>query len=239
MAYFDDKQKKLILSWVHMAGCSDDAYMQFMMNWIAFNGICYNLYNTKALIERVNIDKNSSRLNMLRTQLADSALDVELNGNLGLKDGKIMLELMAPINLRLSIQSGYAENRIFQEFVKEYAKHFEAMDNFRALFEVLKSSLKKTWHGRDYYYVINMAKLDLYDTRIDYTKMKEKTIVIECAVFDLNVIQRVLYQVRCNIFHGEKIPGDINDDRIVKSALPLLQIIVDELMRLNHIETRD
>ncbi len=39
-----------------------------------------------------------------------------------------------------------------------------------------------------------------------------------------------MYQIRCNIFHGEKTPGDLNDDRIVKSSLPLLRYLVNKLV---------
>jgi hypothetical protein len=41
MEYFDDKQKKLINSWHTLAVKSEDAYMAFMAEWIAFNAICY------------------------------------------------------------------------------------------------------------------------------------------------------------------------------------------------------
>lgn len=49
----------------------------------------------------------------------------------------------------------------------------------------------------------------------------------------------MLYQIRCNIFHGEKTPGDFNDDRIVKNALPLLRHIVDYLLEKHEIKKND
>jgi hypothetical protein len=46
---------------------------------------------------------------------------------------------------------------------------------------------------------------------------------------DLTQLKNVLYQVRCNVFHGEKVPGDVNDDRIVRAAYPVLLRIMQQL----------
>ena len=47
---------------------------------------------------------------------------------------------------------------------------------------------------------------------------------------ELRQLKDVLYQVRCNIFHGEKVPGEPNDDRIASAALPLLSRFVEALV---------
>ena len=47
---------------------------------------------------------------------------------------------------------------------------------------------------------------------------------------ELNQIIDVLYQVRCNVFHGEKVPGEVNDDRIVCAARPLVVALVQRAM---------
>jgi len=49
MIYFDQKQKRLIMNWHEMAEKSENAYMKFISNWIAFNAICYNLYKEDAV----------------------------------------------------------------------------------------------------------------------------------------------------------------------------------------------
>jgi len=51
---------------------------------------------------------------------------------------------------------------------------------------------------------------------------RRNAVVAVKAPDDLGDLVEVLYQVRCNVFHGEKVPGDANDDRIVKAARPLL-----------------
>ena len=62
MSYFDEKQKKLIKSWHELSSVSDDFYMKFMSEWIAFNAICYNLYYKKATIEPVK--KGAEEINL-------------------------------------------------------------------------------------------------------------------------------------------------------------------------------
>ena len=37
--------------------------------------------------------------------------------------------------------------------------------------------------------------------------------------------------IRCNIFHGEKAPGVLNDDRIVKAATPVLRQLLEILLK--------
>lgn len=77
-----------------------------------------------------------------------------------------------------------------------------------------------------------MAKSNSYNSEYDINEMATKNIIILCEDNNLKTIKNVLYQIRCNIFHGEKTPGDDNDDRIVKNAFPLLKHIVQ-----NQIET--
>ena len=72
MEYFDDKQRKLIKSWHNLSEKSEDYYMAFMSEWIAFNAICYNLYYEKSVMERASIDRNKSKLSRIEKKLAQS-----------------------------------------------------------------------------------------------------------------------------------------------------------------------
>ena len=71
-----------------------------------------------------------------------------------------------------------------------------------------------------------------YYSSMDIDQLDQRNIIKLCETNELLTIKNVLYQIRCNIFHGEKTPGDINDDRIVRSALPLLRLIVNYLMEI-------
>lgn len=231
MIYFDDKQKKLINSWHNLSAKSDDYYMSFMSEWIAFNAICYNLYYNKATIERANIDRSKSKLNKIHEKFNPTAsieiqnAKLELAGTLE----KWSIDLSLPERLFISISNNYTEDIIFNEFVKDNQKWYKNSPS--DLFGELKESLAKD----NRYYVINMAKSKNYNRNNPIDEMSNKNIIILCEDNNLSTVKNVLYQIRCNIFHGEKIPGDINDDRIVKSALPLLRYVVNYLLKKHEI----
>ena len=229
MVYFDDKQKNLINSWHNLSEKSHDAYMSFMAEWIAFNAICYNLYYEKAIIERANIDRSKSKLNKIQERFKPSADFEAENAKLVGTLDKWSVDLSLPERLFISISKNYTEDIIFNEFVKEYQSWYN--NNPTNLFKKLKNSLSK---GDDHF-VINMAKSDSYNSENDIKEMATKNIIILCEDNNLKTIKNVLYQVRCNIFHGEKVPGDINDDRIVKNAFPLLKHIVQNLIETHEI----
>jgi hypothetical protein len=229
MIYFDDKQIKLINSWHNLAANSEEPYMAFMAEWIALNAICYNLYYEKAIIERANIDRGKSKLNKIQEKFNSSnELTVNEVKLVGTSD-KWSVDIFFPERLFISISNNYTEDIIFNEFVK--ANHNWYQDNPSDSFLRLKTSLTK----RDRNYVINMAKIKYYDDSFSVNNLASKNIIILCEENNLKTIKNVLYQIRCNIFHGEKTPGDINDDTIVKSAIPLLKYIVEYLIEKHEI----
>ncbi len=50
------------------------------------------------------------------------------------------------------------------------------------------------------------------------------------APMKLAQLKSMLYQVRNSVFHGGKVPSDLNDDRIVKAATPVLALICERLV---------
>jgi hypothetical protein len=231
MIDFDDKQKRLINSWHNLSVQSEDVYMAFMAEWIAFNAICYNLYYNKAIIERANIDRDKSRklLNNINEKFNPNAEVNTQNAKFVGTSEKWSIDILLPERLFISVSHNYTEDIIFNEFVKENQRWYN--DEPSDLFEKLKKSLSK---GDDHF-VINMAKSNSYNSENDIKEMATKNIIILCEDNNLKTIKNVLYQIRCNIFHGEKIPGDINDDRIVKNAFPLLKHIVQNLIERHEI----
>jgi hypothetical protein len=228
MAYFDDKQKRLINSWHNLSVQSEDAYMSFMAEWIAFNAICYNLYYENAIIERANIDRSKSKLDKIHKKFNPTADVNAQNAKLVGTSDKWSIDLSLPERLFILVSNNYTEDIIFNEFVKENHKHCTIPTTF---FEILKKSLAKGNRN----FVINMAKSNYYDQSKDTENMAQKNIIVLCEENNLKTVKNVLYQIRCNIFHGEKIPGDVNDDRIVKSALPLLKHIAEFLIEKHEI----
>jgi hypothetical protein len=81
-------------------------------------------------------------------------------------------------------------------------------------------------------YVINMAKAGQHDPSADLQAMESRNIIVRFTdTASLCQLKDVLYQIRCNIFHGEKAPGVRNDDRIVKAATPVLRQLLDILLK--------
>ena len=231
MIDFDDKQKRLINSWHNLSLHSEDAYMAFMAEWIAFNAICYNLYYNKAIIERANIDRDKSRklLNNINEKFNTTAEVNAQNTKFVGTSEKWSIDILLPERLFISVTHNYTEDIIFNEFVKGNQSWYNNKPS--DLFEKLKNSLSKG----DGHFVINMAKSNSYNSENNINEMATKNIIILCEDNNLKTIKNVLYQIRCNIFHGEKTPGDINDDRIVKNAFPLLKHIVQNLIETHEI----
>lgn len=242
MPYFDEKQIKLIISWHKLSEKSEDYYMSFISEWIAFNAICYNLYYDKAVLERANIDRKKSK-KFLNAKSDNEFNNVDISAKISVKeisdnDWTLQIDFPETERLFLSISKKYTEDIIYQLFAEEYENWYkENKKEIQPLYNELKESLKKDDFSQSEnlrYYVINMQKKkSLYKEDID--RLASKNIIILCEQNDLKTVIKVLYQIRNNIFHGEKIPGETNDDRIVKSALPLLKYLIRELIKIHKI----
>jgi len=238
MEYFYDKQIKNILSWHELSENSLDNYMAFMSEWIAFNAICYNLYYKKAVKERANLESTRNQLQIIRDNFNESDIlnvvetkvtNHRANGcSLTPNNDKWKVNInLQNSNLKLSIASNYTEDIIFNEFVDAYDEWYtENTQLSNEIFNSLKSSLKKGERN----FVINMAKHNFYKEENDINCMAQSNIIIICEENNLKTIKNVLYQIRCNIFHGAKTPGDAEDDKIVESALPILRLLVHTLI---------
>ena len=221
--YFEDKQKTLINAWISQATESSNEYLKFMSNWIAFNAICYHLFFEQAVMDRVELDRGKSKLPRIKESVKQNTEIQAQNTSITLKKEKIEIDIKAPERLNFSIKEKYTEDLIYEQFAKSYSNKIIVGQKF---FQSLKESLKKN----DRFYVINMARIKAYNQSEDIDVQSKRNILVLCEKNDLKTIKNVLYQIRCNIFHGEKIPGDINDDRIVKSANPILDLITKYLV---------
>jgi hypothetical protein len=238
----DDKQREIILSWHNLAKETPNSYMRFISEWIAFNAICYALYYKKALKIPAEIvrDKKYEKI------IVDSESGVPLPAEEAFllreeNNSRISIKFFKEHNQILELKIGdkkYLEKMIFDQFASNYHAWYESNDCLNEHFDELKNSLKKE---DGFYYVIKMANIDDYKEFLkseDYTEQdleKSKTVVF-CKENKLGIVKDVLYQIRCNIFHGEKIPGEPNDDRIVQAAFPLLNAIVEFLISNLKIE---
>lgn len=237
MKYFDQKQQRIIKSWHNLSLGTEDNYMAFMSEWIVFNAICYNLYHEKAISEKVNLDNKKSQLENIKRNLQSDASSKEGKATIELKQEKWKIAMNFPERIFLSISRKYTEDIIYDAFVKDYSNWYSEINaKTESLFINLKESLYKEYKLASRSYIINMTRIEEYGIEKDVTEMDTRNIIILCEKNELKTIKKVLYQVRCNIFHGEKIPGDLNDDRIVKCALPMLRLLVEGLSMENNID---
>ncbi len=189
MTYFDEKQKKFINSWHSLSEKSDDNYMAFMAEWIAFNAISYNLYYEKAVKERANIESSRNQLDTIRENLTHtnilSATDTKIRSH----NDKWKININFPNSrLNLSISDNYTEDIIFNEFVIGNEKWYNENTLIsNDIFESLKNSLKKGNRN----FVINMAKIRLYNQTYGIDKMAERNIVILCEDNNLKTVKNV------------------------------------------------
>jgi len=221
--YFDDKQKTLVNAWITQASESSNEYLKFMSNWIAFNAICYNLFFEQAVMDRAELDRRKSKLRKIKESVKQNNDIQAQSTSITLKKERIEIDIKVPERLNFSIKEKYTEDLIYEQFVKSYS---DKISVGHEIFQNLKESLKK----EDRFYVVNMARIQAYNESEDVDDQSKNNILVLCEKNNLRTIKNVLYQIRCNIFHGEKIPGDINDDRIVKSANPILERITKYLI---------
>lgn len=217
----DDKQITLILSWHQQANDSTNEYLKFMSNWIAFNAICYAQYYKLAIKERADIDRKKSKIDMVTNRLMTENNLVADKASIEKKDEKWMINLELPERLFLTIQKTYTEDIIFTIFDTEWSDFFNSKQVFKELSLNLKNKIEKD----GYHYIINMARVYKFD-RENIPEMIRRNIIVPLEEINFNQVRKVLYQIRNNIFHGEKTPGEPNDDRIVKAANPVLNEIV-------------
>ncbi|MBC7570045.1 MAG: hypothetical protein H7319_09965 [Spirosoma sp.] len=231
MGILRSNQERIISAWHLQANNTDDQYMKFISNWIAFNAICYNLFSRDAVVERADIDRSKSKLPLVKERLITGFKLVAEKAEIENVDEKWNLDINFPERLFLSIKRKYTEDLIFDAYAKNYSKQFENDSELKDKFDVLKSSLTKG----DRHYVINMSRYgEMKNSTVDI--LAARGIIILCEIFNLKTIKNVLYQIRCNIFHGGKIPGDSKDDNIVQAANPVLDHILVVLMETRWIK---
>jgi hypothetical protein len=196
-----------------------------MALWVGFNAYCYGHYASEAFRQRADIGKKSSGL----TQLGDERLTVA--GTIQKDDNRITIDLRSPGKIKITIAERYTEDHIFSEFATQHAQSYEHLlgqQEFSGLVQNLKAALRRP-DGHSY--VVNMSKASQYELDGDVEGMAARGIIV---MFDhtssLGALKDVLYQIRCNVFHGEKVPGEVNDDRILQTATPILQALLHALV---------
>jgi hypothetical protein len=152
------------------------------------------------------------------------------DGTALLESQRFRLNIEKPGKISIVIAERYTEDMIFSQFAHHYQVRYDEIlqqPTFQESVKAFRHALAK--NGR--WYVVNMARSHDYDPMGDSTIMVERNIIVPFDNYtNLTALKNALYQVRCNVFHGEKVPGEINDDRIVKAAYPVLLVIMETLV---------
>ncbi|MBI5393872.1 MAG: hypothetical protein HZA91_01095 [Verrucomicrobia bacterium] len=219
----DDKQKRLISAWINYGKAENrDYYARFISLWVAFNAVCYARYATLANRYRADLrqDKGLTSITYQPQQLTGTVVN---------EDDRIRLQIEEPGRIVVTISRRYTEDIIFSRFAEEFQPDYVRW-LFDGAFEAAVLEFREALSKHGHYYVINMARVDEHTERGDYNTMKRRHVIYAFEnPKELSKLKDVLYQVRCNVFHGEKIPGDLNDDRIVRAACPVLLRILQEV----------
>ena len=231
---FDEKQFSIIKSWHNVSINQDYGYVKFFSNWISFNAICYGLFYEKGVKERVDID-NINKLPNIKSRLEVEESIYLDQGQIYQTDHNIKVKLKFPEPINFSIKERFIEHYIFNEFSKKFKNDlfFNSDDN-----EIiaLKKALTKD-NGR--IYVIDMSRYTQHNIDNDIDEMSSKGVITLFEDSELSSIVNVLYQIRCNIFHGGKEPGDHHDDEIVEAANIILNKIVEFVIFIDPQERLD
>ena len=232
---FDQKQFSIIESWHNVSIKEDFLYVKYFSNWISFNAICYALFHKEAVRERVDID-DIKKLPEIKSRLElEESIYLE-EGQISATERNIKLKLKFPEKINFTIKQRFTEDYIFKKFSNKFQNDFVFNENDLDLI-ALKDALKKH-NGR--IYVIDMSRSDQYELLIDdIDKMSSNGIITLLEDNSLSSIVNVLYQIRCNIFHGGKEPGDNHDDLIVKAANPILNRLVEFFIYIDPNERLD
>ncbi|MDD2745571.1 MAG: HEPN domain-containing protein [Candidatus Gracilibacteria bacterium] len=114
-----------------------------------------------------------------------------------------------------------SENQQIQFVAKEFKETFqkkiadETIDSFDSFFDFQKNRKHSLGTGG----VINL----MANETVNY-KQKEK----------LGQLLKMLYQIRCNLFHGGKCADIENDKKLVKEGSAVLQFFLERVLELNE-----
>jgi hypothetical protein len=217
MDALEGNQRRRINMWLDLA--SGDEYRRYMFAWVAFNALCYALFGNAASRRRPDLVDDRGLEGLAGEVRAEGRIEVHI-------DGRVSIRLDRPDRIRIDIRERYTEDLIFSAFASkfqpEYIRWLE-VPQFSAELDKLLEAVRRP--GGDY--VINMLRIDQHSPDRKLADMAGRNIVVAITDrADLSQLVAVLYQVRNNMFHGEKVPGDMHDNRIVSAARPVLEGLV-------------
>jgi len=218
----DSRQKEIFHTWFNQGvENASKPNFGFISLWIAFNAYCVANYSTKAKRLLAQLDKNRGF-----KELSGTTVEIT-EGLISEKDGIYSIDIKQPGRIRIVVKERFIESAVFDVFAKNFTNQYIKMIRQEEDFAEAVNTLRETLRKKDHFYVIDMSRHRDYDYEVLYKELVERSIVVPFEdITDIVQLKNVLYQVRCNLFYGEKLPGILNDDRIVRAAYPVLLAIL-------------
>ncbi|OWY65651.1 hypothetical protein B7486_40690 [cyanobacterium TDX16] len=225
----DSRQKEIFHTWFKQGvENASNPYFGFISLWIAFNAYCVAKYSTKAkrLLAQLNNDKGFRQISGTTVEITE--------GLISENNGVYSIDIKQPSRIRFVVKERFIESAVFDAFTKDFASRYVEIIQQEADFAEAVNALRETLRKEEYFYVIDMSRHRDYKPSFSYKELIERSIIVPFEdINDLAQLKNVLYQVRCNLFHGEKLPGILNDDKIVRAAYPVLLTILVALQPVN------
>lgn len=226
----DSRQKEIFYTWFQQGvENAHKPYFGFISLWIAFNAYCVAKYSTKAnrLLAYLNKDKGFRKLSGTTVEITE--------GLISENNGVYSIDIKQAGRIRIVVKERFIESAIFDAFAKGFANQYIEMIRQQEDFAEAVNALRKNLQKKENCYVVDMSRAREYAPKLSYKELVERSIIVPFEdITDIVQFKNVLYQVRCNLFHGEKLPGITNDDKIVRAAYPVLLAILVALQPLDN-----
>jgi hypothetical protein len=152
------------------------------------------------------------------------------------KDRRIIIDLAIPTAVRIQITDRYTEDNIYASFAQHHTCSYATLQKEPACNEAvnrLHDAIARNGH-----YVVNMLKAGRHEAARSFRDtVADRTIVPFEDTASLTQLKNVLCPNSLQHLPRRKVPGDVNDDRIVTAALPVLQQLLHNLMMNETQET--
>lgn len=225
----DSRQKEIFHTWFEQGvKNANKPYFGFISLWISFNAYCVANYSTKAkrLLAQINKDRGFRELSGTTVEITE--------GIISQSKGIYSIDIKQPGRIHVVVKERFIESAVFDAFAQDFAKRYAHMIQQEEDFAKAVNLLRETLRKEEHFYVIDMSRYREYDPTLSYKQLGQSGIIIPFEdITNLEQLKNILYQIRCNLFHGEKLPGILNDDRIVRAAYPVLLAILIVLQPVN------
>lgn len=198
----------------------------FLLQWIAFNALCDAAYRDEAwrLVAKL---KNGRNLQILK----DGS---RISGKFVRRQDGCELIIESPAEVSISLEEKNIESMLYSAFARDFERSIQRMPvNIQEEYDERKSNLmvtytscqsalnvqdEKEWDAREKRkakpVIIDYAELRRHRKKwknATYAQLRGAGVFIELSTdADIPQVVRAIYKLRCNLFHGSRLPAGYN-----------------------------